>query len=68
MPCEKIEKNKNCIVNEFNLIFLDRGADVNAENGCGATPLHEAVSRGDATICQELLQAGSNPLIRALQG
>ncbi|XP_008556256.1 uncharacterized protein LOC103577419 [Microplitis demolitor] len=48
--------------------LIDRGADVNAENGCGATPLHEAVNRGDITICQELLLAGANPHTRALQG
>lgn len=47
---------------------VDRGADVNAVNGCGATPLHDAVNRGDVTICQELLQAGANPLIRAIKG
>lgn len=49
-------------------MYVDRGADVNAVNGCGATPLHDAVNRGDVTICQELLQAGANPLIRATKG
>lgn len=48
--------------------LIDRGADVNSENGCGATPLHDAVSRGDVTICQELLHSGANPLIRAIKG
>ncbi|KAK0163427.1 hypothetical protein PV327_007111 [Microctonus hyperodae] len=48
--------------------LIERGADVNAENGCGATPLHEAVSRGDLIICQEILKAGANPHIRAIQG
>lgn len=48
--------------------LLNRGGNFNAENGCGATPLHEAVNRGDVGICQELLQAGANPHIRALQG
>ncbi|EZA52531.1 uncharacterized protein LOC105281834 [Ooceraea biroi] len=48
--------------------LIDKGADVNAENGCGATPLHDAVNRGDVAICQELLQAGANPLVRATKG
>ncbi|KAH0951694.1 hypothetical protein HN011_012504 [Eciton burchellii] len=48
--------------------LIDKGADVNAENGCGATPLHDAVNRGDVAICQELLQVGANPLIRATKG
>ncbi|XP_046749548.1 uncharacterized protein LOC124413185 [Diprion similis] len=48
--------------------LIDRGADVNAENGCGATPLHEAVNRGEVTICQQLLHSGANPLARAIKG
>ncbi|CAL1681579.1 unnamed protein product [Lasius platythorax] len=53
---------------EIIACLLDKGADVNAENGCGATPLHDAVNRGDVAICQELLQAGANPHIRATKG
>ncbi|KAM0731335.1 Protein VAPYRIN [Formica fusca] len=53
---------------EIITCLLDKGADVNAENGCGATPLHDAVNRGDVAICQELLQAGANPHIRAAKG
>ena len=49
-------------------LYTDRGASVNSENGCGTTPLHDAVNRGDVTICEELLQAGANPLIRAVKG
>ena len=51
----------------FN-IYLEKGANVNAENGCGATPLHEAVNRCDIDICQVLLSAGANPLIGASKG
>ncbi|XP_034950248.1 uncharacterized protein [Chelonus insularis] len=53
---------------EIVACLIDRGADINAENGCGATPLHEAVNRGDIAICQELLDAGANPHIRAIHG
>ncbi|XP_015587656.1 uncharacterized protein LOC107264182 [Cephus cinctus] len=48
--------------------LIERGADVNSENGCGATPLHDAVNRADVSICQELLQYGANPLVRAVKG
>ncbi|XP_066585055.1 uncharacterized protein [Prorops nasuta] len=53
---------------EIIVCLIERGADVNAENGCGATPLHDAVNRGDISICQELLQAGANPLVGANKG
>ncbi|XP_011310616.1 uncharacterized protein [Fopius arisanus] len=53
---------------EMMTCLIDHGANVNAENSCGVTPLHEAIGRGDVAICQELLQAGANPHIRAIQG
>ncbi|XP_011505439.1 PREDICTED: uncharacterized protein LOC105368183 isoform X2 [Ceratosolen solmsi marchali] len=48
--------------------LIDKGADINMENGCGTTPLHEAVNRGEIEICQILLKSGSNPFIRAIKG
>ncbi|XP_043476620.1 uncharacterized protein LOC122507780 [Leptopilina heterotoma] len=58
-----------CYGNKEIVAFLiDRGGDVNSQNGCGATPLHDAVNRGDVIICEELLCSGANPLIRAVKG
>ncbi|XP_069671476.1 uncharacterized protein [Periplaneta americana] len=48
--------------------LIDRGADVNAMNACGATPLHDAVLRADEDIVEELMQSGANPLIQAMKG
>ena len=49
-------------------MYSENNANVNAKNGCGATPLHEAVNRGEIEICQVLLRNGANPLIRAVKG
>ncbi|KAF4523546.1 hypothetical protein B566_EDAN011994 [Ephemera danica] len=48
--------------------LIDRGANVNAMNSCGATPLHDAVSQNCIEIVEELLQGGANPLIQAMKG
>lgn len=52
----------------IHLFILEKGANVNAQNSCNATPLHEAVDRGDYEICQVLLLAGADPLICATKG
>lgn len=49
-------------------VFTDRGADVNAVNSLGDTPLHDAVARGDIDVVEELLRAGANPFIRSIKG
>uniref|UniRef100_A0A2C9LRB7 Uncharacterized protein n=1 Tax=Biomphalaria glabrata TaxID=6526 RepID=A0A2C9LRB7_BIOGL len=45
-----------------------RGADLNAYNARGLTPLHEAVKRGDAGILEELLNYGANPDLQVTLG
>ncbi|XP_023247490.1 uncharacterized protein LOC106645899, partial [Copidosoma floridanum] len=58
-----------CYSNKNMVEFLtEKGANVNAENGCGATPLHEAVNRSEIDICKILLSNGANPLIQAVKG
>jgi ankyrin repeat protein len=57
-----------CIYFSCLQLFLEKGANVNMVNGCGLTPLHEAVNRGEIEICQILLKTGSNPLIEAIKG
>ena len=39
--------------------YADRGADVNALNTSGASPLHDAVLRGHISIIDELLKFGA---------
>ncbi|XP_077999420.1 uncharacterized protein LOC144452238 [Glandiceps talaboti] len=48
--------------------LLDNGALVNAANGEGATPLHDAVHRGDRDIVEVLVQHKANPAIKASTG
>lgn len=44
-----------------NLCYLsEKGAHVNSLNSCGATPLHDAIDRGDKKVCTELIQAGAD--------
>src|SRR5262245_38701390 len=40
--------------------LLKQGADVNAAQGDGTTPLHWAARRGDVELAQMLLYAGAN--------
>ena len=43
--------------------ILDRGADPTAVNCSGATPLHDAVARGNLSIVDELLKDGANDAV-----
>ncbi|GAB6020638.1 hypothetical protein CHUAL_003309 [Chamberlinius hualienensis] len=48
--------------------LLDKGANPNAINCYGATPLHDAIMRGEPDIVEELLRHGANPNIRPKSG
>lgn len=48
--------------------LIARGADVNAANSDGATPLHDAVARGDENIVRILLDHDANPHIQCYKG
>ncbi len=41
-------------------ILIDNGADVNAKDDCGYTPLHEAAYRGHLKVYELLLDNGAN--------
>lgn len=51
-------------------LFLStaRGADVNALNSAGATPLHDAVARGLIPVVATLLDHGANLRLIAHKG
>ncbi|XP_046665374.1 poly [ADP-ribose] polymerase tankyrase-like isoform X1 [Homalodisca vitripennis] len=48
--------------------LIQQGADMNAVNSWGATPLHEGIDRGDIEVIGELLRGGPNLEIRATRG
>ena len=47
---------------------LEKGADVNAMNADGITPLHDAIKRGDVESVEVLLKSGANVNIKAYKG
>lgn len=44
--------------------LIDQGANVNAQDYTGATPLHHATELGQAHVVDQLLHAGADPLIK----
>ena len=53
---------------EAALAAIRGGADVNAQQGDGSTPLHWAVYKVDAEMTRELLQHGAKPNVRSNLG
>ncbi|XP_022083077.1 uncharacterized protein LOC110975172 isoform X2 [Acanthaster planci] len=49
-------------------LLLENKADINAANVDGATPLHDAVARGDEGIIYELVAGGANRKAKAKKG
>uniref|UniRef100_A0A7M5UUI9 Uncharacterized protein n=2 Tax=Clytia hemisphaerica TaxID=252671 RepID=A0A7M5UUI9_9CNID len=49
-------------------LVLDKGGSVNAVNGNGESPLHDAVKRADPDIVQELLQRGADCNVVPIKG
>ena len=47
---------------------VERKACVNAVNTDGASPLHDALNRGEMSIVEELLEAGASTSIRPHAG
>lgn len=50
------------------MFHLHRGADVNATDEKGRSPLVFAAARGHAEICQILLEAGADPALKDAEG
>lgn len=50
------------------LCLLDAGADINAQDKNGATPLHRAVRTRSVAATQALLDAGCDPVLRNKSG
>ncbi len=53
---------------ELVQFHLRRGDDANCLDKDGVSPLMYAATRGDAQICQILLEAGADPLLKNRQG
>jgi ankyrin repeat protein len=49
-------------------LLIARGADINAANGGGNTPLHGAAMRGSPAIVEFLLKAGADPARKNARG
>jgi len=49
-------------------LFLEHGADVNGANDMGYTPLHYAALMGHLSVCEVLVEHGSNIAATDLYG
>ena len=48
--------------------LLEQGAEINALDNCGFTPLHTAIVAGNLEAVKELLQKGSDPTLKTKRG
>ena len=56
------------VIYYFLFIYADRGANISALNAEGCSPLHDAVLREDTDISTELLKAGADLHLSAVEG
>ena len=50
------------------IVLLQRGADINADDGAGWTPLHHAAYDGNHLLVRFLLDRGANPFAQLIAG
>ena len=50
------------------LLLSEHKAKIDATNNDGATALHDAITRGNMDIIEELIKAGASTTIRATNG
>lgn len=48
--------------------LIEYGAELNAKDADGQTPLHHAVARGSQLLVATLIEAGADPFLKDLQG
>ena len=60
----KLFMNFSCML----LLFSEHKAKIDATNSDGATALHDAITRGNMDIIEELVKAGASTTIRATNG
>ena len=69
-PDPGFEENKNNKKDIVKIIekLIEKGADLNAQNYFGKTPLMTAAEREEKTLMKILLEAGADPFIQNIRG